>query len=255
MSIKIGILTIVKNEEYILPFFLRNYSPWVDAFFIYDNDSTDRTAEIIKGHPKTRCFTLKTDGLTCDSKMMAIKNEAHKLTEMDWMAVMDADELIPPMLETRIRTVVERADAAGADCVTSRIIELVSLSRPEDDGRSLLHDLVPHGILEPTRLDNGKGLIFKTGIPMQFSPGQHRFCAHRKVYAQRGTMFHARLLGWKHIVERCHKYKLSQENIDCNWGVAQRSETHMLEEWAYSTMNAKPWRDLDGDKEIKAWTV
>lgn len=40
------------NEEQMLPFFFRHYAALVDRYFIFDNDSTDRSRELLEAHPK-----------------------------------------------------------------------------------------------------------------------------------------------------------------------------------------------------------
>jgi hypothetical protein len=39
------------NEAHILPFFFRNYEPWVQRFVIFDNGSTDGTQALLSAKP------------------------------------------------------------------------------------------------------------------------------------------------------------------------------------------------------------
>ena len=48
----IHVYNIVHNEEFLLPYYLRHYEQFADKIFIFDDESTDRTAEIAKAHPK-----------------------------------------------------------------------------------------------------------------------------------------------------------------------------------------------------------
>ena len=39
------------NEAHILPYFFRNYEPWVQRFVIFDNGSTDGTQALLSAKP------------------------------------------------------------------------------------------------------------------------------------------------------------------------------------------------------------
>jgi len=55
----------------MLPLFFRNYDPWVDQYFIYDDGSTDGSIETLKAHPKVemrrmiKLLKLRISNRTC----------------------------------------------------------------------------------------------------------------------------------------------------------------------------------------------
>lgn len=58
--------TIVHNEEFMLPHFLKHYEKFADKIFIIDDHSTDKTTEIAKSHPKVVYSEYGFDGLNED---------------------------------------------------------------------------------------------------------------------------------------------------------------------------------------------
>jgi glycosyltransferase involved in cell wall biosynthesis len=46
---KIKLVTVCKDEERIMPFFINHYEPWVDEILIVDGHSTDKSVEIAFG--------------------------------------------------------------------------------------------------------------------------------------------------------------------------------------------------------------
>ena len=45
---RVDLYTVCWNEADFLPFFFRDYDPWVDRYVVYDDGSTDGTAEAAK---------------------------------------------------------------------------------------------------------------------------------------------------------------------------------------------------------------
>ena len=62
---KIHVYSIVRNDRYILPYFLRHYSTFADRIFIIDDHSTDDTAEIAKANPKVTLLPFEYDPAPC----------------------------------------------------------------------------------------------------------------------------------------------------------------------------------------------
>lgn len=88
---KISALLITYNEERNLQKFL-DEAWYADEIIIVDSESTDRTAEIAKQHPKVTFITRKFDNFT------AQKNFAFEQANNEWVTFFDADERIPKAL-------------------------------------------------------------------------------------------------------------------------------------------------------------
>ncbi len=88
---KISALLITYNEERNIQKFL-DEAWYADEIIIVDSESTDRTAEIAKKHPKVIFMTRKFDNFT------AQKNFAIDQARNEWVTFFDADERIPKAL-------------------------------------------------------------------------------------------------------------------------------------------------------------
>ena len=78
----------------MLPHFIRHYrKAFPDCnIVVYDNESTDRTAEIARENNCT-VITYKTGGKLDDATYLEIKNNCWKQAPTDWVMVVDCDEL------------------------------------------------------------------------------------------------------------------------------------------------------------------
>jgi glycosyltransferase involved in cell wall biosynthesis len=92
-EMKINVFTIVWNEEFMLPHFLKHYEKFADKIFIIDDHSTDRTAEIAKAHPKVVYSEYGFEGLN-EQEFNDTFYSFYKNNPSDWAVVVDCDELI-----------------------------------------------------------------------------------------------------------------------------------------------------------------
>lgn len=92
---KISALLITYNEEKNIKRFLED-SAYADEIIIIDSNSTDKTVELAKDHPKVKIFKRDFVNFT-DQKNFAISQASH-----EWISFFDADEHIPDDLKCEI---------------------------------------------------------------------------------------------------------------------------------------------------------
>jgi glycosyltransferase involved in cell wall biosynthesis len=163
----IHVYAVCWNEEVILPYFLRHYGAFADKIFIFDNESSDRSPEIIDACPKATRIPIKTGG-TCsegsqrECKMRYIESRG----VADWAILVDLDEFIyhPDilgMLDHYRRWWVTIPSVSG--------FEMISQETPTGDGQ--LVEYVKTGV---PSVGYSKRVVLSPGIDIEFSPGCHQ---------------------------------------------------------------------------------
>lgn len=90
---RLDVITIVHNEEFMLPHFLKHYSQFANRIFVIDDHSTDLTPEIALAHPMVQYFEYEHDGLN-EQQFNDTFERFYKTFCRGWVAVVDCDELI-----------------------------------------------------------------------------------------------------------------------------------------------------------------
>jgi len=98
--IKIAAVTMVYNEAFMLPYFLRHYQYLDEIHVLYETDSTDESLEILKRVQNVVIEECHIEGGLDDiEKIRIINNTLHGI-EADWVYVLDPDEFIFPPNES-----------------------------------------------------------------------------------------------------------------------------------------------------------
>jgi glycosyltransferase involved in cell wall biosynthesis len=84
------------NEENILPHLLKYYSTFCEKIIILDNNSTDRSCEIIESFPNTEIIPYDSDNQLNDGIYLKLKNNVWKSSVgyADYVIVGDCDEFL-----------------------------------------------------------------------------------------------------------------------------------------------------------------
>jgi glycosyltransferase involved in cell wall biosynthesis len=164
----ITVITVAKNEEVILPFFFRHYERFADHIIVYDNESTDRTAELVKAHPKAEYCQFNTQGEFRDSALTYIKNEMYKSQEGDWYIVVDCDEFV---WNKDMRVYLEKCDREGITIPLIAAFDMIGREVPADDGKTQLWELIDDAFRQSFY---DKRAVFSKEVDIRYEPGCHR---------------------------------------------------------------------------------
>ncbi len=232
------------NEKDIMPFVIKHYQKFCDRIIIYDNHSTDGSAELAKS---LGCEVIPFGSKFFDDQVnMDLKNSCWKGSQADWVIVADFDEVlfynyigVPIMcwdLEIKLFSELD----SGATILKTIGWQIMSDEMPKDD------------LLEITngyRFDNySKNIIFnpKAIKEVNFGPGAHICNPVGDVAWSSENLY---VLHYKHIggVERTIKrYKeyqkrMSKLNRAKGWGSHyNRTPSSIRQEWNQRMLISKP---------------
>lgn len=146
--VRIHVYTICWNEEDMLPYFLRHYEKFVDKIVVYDNGSTDRSRQIIEGHPlcelRERLSTLGNEDDLLWVKSESWREDIHGSSTPDWVIACDVDEFL---FHKNVRGYLERCKRNGVTLPRTTGYEMVAEKFPV--AAQELTKLCQRGFLRP----------------------------------------------------------------------------------------------------------
>lgn len=198
MTMRVWLYAIIRNEERLMPYFLRHYAPWVDRLIFYDDESTDNTRQIIATCPKAYYRPwLGSHGIV-DNEFTDFANEQWKeaIGKAEWIVWVDADEFLyhPNVLE-----VLERYLKEGVE--VPRVVGYTMFSDhfPTTDGQ--IYDEIKTGVYDDCW---SKNAIFRGN--MIWNVGRHSI-DHSRFNPKSSQepelkLLHYRCLGMDYLKER-----------------------------------------------------
>lgn len=210
MKETIDVFAICYNEEVLLPHFIYHYKKMGANITIYDNQSTDRSKEIIL---ETGCNYIEYDSNNQirDDLYMRIKNICWKQSKADWVIVCDIDEFIEVNFDVSKYTII---NTKGYDMIG-----------------------LPDSVLPAKRLGvqnplYSKHIMFRPSAfkEINYGPGCHKCKPEGNIS---GSMEIANLLHYKYISEEyvykrhlMYEERLSDVNKHYGWGIEYNDVTY-----------------------------
>jgi SAM-dependent methyltransferase len=213
--------TLCFNEEKILPYYLAYYSQFCDKITIYDNESTDRSREIITSFPNTEIISWSSNNQIDENNYLKIKNNCWKQSRgvADIVIVGDTDEFlfIPNIKEFFAEKLEAGFTIFNPDGYTM-ISEKFPLSNNAKSGK-LITDLIRTGVPSP-----GKVIAFspKDIQEIDYAVGAHSLTPTgiTNYYVGELKYLHYTLIDRQNILDRYERMsrRLSTNNITHRWG-------------------------------------
>jgi len=203
------IYTIARNEEYMLPYFLRHYSLFADKIFVIDDHSTDGTVKIAEAHPKVELLNFEHESENYDDHFSDYFTKCYKENSRgvaDWVIRVDTDEF---MYHEKMIDVLKEQRERKVDVLMSTGYMMVSDVLPKGDGQ--IYDEAKMGVKYPRY---SKTVIFNPALDVTFTKGRHNINVPKKtLISQNGILLlHYRYLSKNYFIERSiHLYSRKGE--------------------------------------------
>ena len=209
------------NESLIAPYFIDHYSKFVDAFFIYDNMSTDTTAALLSRYANVTVIPYDTGNTFNDAVNLEIKNNAWKQSrgKAEFVVVCDMDEFL---YHPDMRSALHLLAKAGYTVATPHGYNMLSRSLPEFNGKQGITELIRTGI--DAKRDYSKSILFSPELDdINFTPGSHKCSPKGRVkmfVSDRLKLLHYKHVDRDHVLAKMQAYRtrLSAINKKHGWG-------------------------------------
>jgi len=191
---RIHVHTRVRNEETMLPYFLRHYETFCEKIFIRAEESEDKTLEIAKEHPKVvlvePTFEYSGDKNIYDIRdLMEHRNDGWKEystpENCDWVIIVDCDELL---YHKNIEDVLSRYTEERVTFPKILGFQMHSLTPPTTNGQ--IYEELNNGF---PMIEYSKRAIMQPGVSPHYSPGCHHCAPGGRVVESKETeiqLFH-----------------------------------------------------------------
>ena len=104
---KLSVVVLTKNEEVVIARCLESVK-WADELIVVDDNSTDRTVEIVKR------YTDKVISHPLNNDFSKQRNLGIDRSSGDWILQMDADERVPDALREKITAILDKGSDLSA---------------------------------------------------------------------------------------------------------------------------------------------
>jgi len=165
----VDVYSIMRNEEILLPYWLRHYETIASRILVWEDDSTDATREILSRHPKVTL--LETPEVHGINDVWWVKNlwpryEQLSRGQADYAICVDADEFV--YHPDGLVTVLEKQKQARVQLIFCAGYTMFADAPPTTTGQ--IYDEIKRGL--PDRWSS-KWVIFSPEIELRFQRGRH----------------------------------------------------------------------------------
>lgn len=211
MGLKLDLYSVIYNEERILPYWLRHYSPLVDRIFVWDDDSTDSTHEILSKNPKVMFLPMKSHGDNDDYWRNELFPQCSAISRgfADYCIIADADEFI---YHRDLRSKLIEEKEKGIQLIRCEGFTMLSSSFPSTDGQ--IYDEIKVGV--PDKLES-KRTIHSPNIHVRYAKGRHFGVSTLEFLVNRDENSGIKLLHFRYLGENYLEEKDRKNRERLNW--------------------------------------
>lgn len=227
---RIHLHTVCWNDRPMLDFFFRHYDPWVEHYWIHDDNSTDGSRAYLEKRSNVTVETLvrtDPDSWVLSAKHIYDTSWKRSRAAADWVVVPNIDE---HLFHADMPGYLERMHAQGVGAIPSLGYQMITTTWPEP-GALLWRDY-PHGA---PWAQMSKMQIFSPALvrEVSFSPGRHQVSFQGDVRlppADEVLNLHYKYLGYEQVAARhaAQAGGLRRKDVEANWGHKYRWDQDAL---------------------------
>jgi len=206
------VLTVCRDEEKMIPFFLRHYERFADKILVFDGGSTDKSLELLKASTKVEIISVPAEKMD-ETQLIHFRNEGWKphRYDFDWVIVVDVDEFI---WHPDIKKKLEEFRRARITVPSIIGYQMVSNTFP-DNQLMQLYDAIRTGYPDPEHL-NKLSVFNPKFVDINYEYGCHK--AHPSgsinMSSESLKLLHYKYAGYAEFIERNKRMaaRISEEN-------------------------------------------
>jgi hypothetical protein len=185
VDMRIEIVTMWYNEEFLAPFFLNHYHYVDKIHLLLDVDTTDATARICAGYPNVAIEPFRFPDMMDDLIKSEKITSVYRRLNCDWVYLVDCDEfLFPPSLGSDPRQFLEAE--TQSELIVAQMWQ-VYRHRTDADLDPRLPTILQrrHGDPNVTTGVNAeycKPIVVRSGLDIRWSPGCHMFASPQPIH-------------------------------------------------------------------------
>lgn len=161
--------SVIRNEEVILPYFLRWYSTFCEKITLFDGGSDDDTQEIARAHPKVELRKWEMGDQLDDTAFVDFANQQYKEArgKAHFVCFPDCDELI---YHPNIRGLLKSYHRLGVTLPGATGYTMLDNKLPTTSGQ--IWEEMPYGLRDNIY---DKTICFNPMVDLKWSPGKHGY--------------------------------------------------------------------------------
>lgn len=233
---KINLITKTYNNENILPYFFRHYDQFVTNYYIWNNESTDKTLEILKSNFRVKIFN-NPDKEFDDYKHRDFKNNAWKeFKDCDFIINCDIDEFL---YHQNILEFLIIEENWGAEIFPTEGYQMFNYDLPISEKQ--IYEEINKGIRDN---NYDKPIMFNPKVEPKFSFGAHHLENNGFIWGYPGIkLLHYKFIGENSINDLLKRNnRLSEINKKEGLSLWPEEKGHRFnphEYWEYLSLNSK----------------
>ena len=162
----VDVYATAHNEARLVPYFLRHYETFADRIFVWEDESTDGTRDLLAAHPKVTVLDVTKHGVDDLYWVTELYPQyLRRSVDATWAVFVDIDEFL---YHPQLADVLRRAAIEGTKLIQTDGFQMVGDAEPTTADQ--IYDQFTDGFPDPWQ---NKTIVVSPRQPVIYSPGRH----------------------------------------------------------------------------------